>query len=125
MSTVLKGACQCGKVTFEVAGDPAWVGNCHCADCRHATGAAFSTFVGCKKTQVTWGKGTPSGYASSEGVRRTFCDRCGSPIAYEGIRWADEVHFYVGLFEHPEIFVPKGAAYEDEKLPWLHLVDGS
>ncbi|TNE59576.1 MAG: GFA family protein [Alphaproteobacteria bacterium] len=116
-----KGSCNCGKVTFKFEGDPKWVANCHCGDCRHATGAAYSTYIGVLKPMIKWGTGKPSSYASSEGVRRTFCDRCGTPIAYEGIRWPDEVHFFVGLMEHPDDFVPTSEVHVGDKLGWVLL----
>lgn len=119
--TKLKGSCQCGSIRFEVEGEPKWIAHCHCKDCRRATSAAVSTYVGCQRTNVTFVCGAPAVYKSSDGVRRTFCGKCGSPIAYEGERWADEIHFFIGLFEHPENLVPKGEAYEAERLPWLHL----
>jgi hypothetical protein len=121
MAQKLKGHCQCGAIAFEVEGPPKWVAHCHCADCRKATGAAMSTYVGCHRDTVTFTKGEPKPFASSKGVKRSHCANCGSPISFEGERWAGEIHFFVGLFEHPEDLVPEGEAFKDEKLPWLHL----
>ncbi len=119
--TTLRGSCQCGTIKFHLDGDPKWVAHCHCNDCRRATSAAVSTFVGCDRKKVTFDEGEPATYKSSEGVRRTFCRGCGSPIAYEGARWAGEIHFYVGLFEHPEKLTPNREGYLKERLPWLHI----
>lgn len=33
MADAQKGACFCGGVEFEVAGEPAAMGYCHCVDC--------------------------------------------------------------------------------------------
>jgi hypothetical protein len=121
MNHTLKGHCQCGAIAIEVEGPPNWIAHCHCADCRKATGAAMSTYVGCQRDKVTFTQGAPKSYASSKGVKRTYCSVCGSPVAYESERWTGEIHFFIGLFEHPEDLIPDGEVYKDEKLPWLHL----
>jgi hypothetical protein len=120
--TTFKGSCQCGAIQFQIEGEPKWIAHCHCADCRRATGAAASTYVGSEREQAKFLAGSPRAYLSSKGVRRTFCGECGSPIAYEGERWPSEIHFFVGLFERAEDLVPQGHAYEAERLPWLHIV---
>jgi len=121
--TTFKGACQCGAIQFQIEGDPKWIAHCHCSDCRRATGAAVSTYVGAEKANAKFLVGTPSRYASSKGVIRSFCGACGTPIAYQGERWPSEIHFFVGLFERADDLVPQGHAYAAEKLPWLHIVD--
>ena len=121
--TTFKGSCQCGAIQFQIEGEPKWVAHCHCVDCRRATGAAASTYVGSEREQAKFLTGTPKAYLSSKGVRRTFCGECGSPIAYEGERWPSEIHFFVGLFERAEDLVPQAQVFEAERLPWLHIVD--
>jgi hypothetical protein len=120
--TTFSGSCQCGAIRFQIEGKPKWVAHCHCADCRRATGAAASTYVGSEREQAKFLAGTPKAYHSSKGVRRTFCGDCGSPIAYEGERWPSEIHFFVGLFERADDLVPQVQVYEAEKMPWLHIV---
>jgi hypothetical protein len=60
-------------------------------------------------------------FSSSSGVFRSFCDRCGTPIAYEAGDAAGEIHLYVGTFDAPERFVPSRHVFYDEKVPWLVL----
>jgi hypothetical protein len=120
--TTFKGSCQCGAIQFQIEGGPKWIADCHCADCRRATGAAVSTYVGVEWEQTEFSTGSPSTYRSSEGVKRTYCADCGSPIAYQGERWPSEIHFFVGLFERAEDLVPQEQVYAAEKLPWLHIV---
>jgi hypothetical protein len=120
--TTFEGSCLCGAIRFQFEGDPKWIAHCHCSDCRRATGAAVSTYVGVELDRVKFSSGTPSVYSSSKGVKRSFCAHCGTPIAYQGERWPSEIHFFVGLFERAGDLAPQNAVYEAEKLPWLQIV---
>src|SRR5690606_37198555 len=44
--------CRCGAVRFEASAEPHQVSYCHCSDCRRASGAPVSAFVGFKVGQV-------------------------------------------------------------------------
>ena len=37
-----RGSCLCGKVTFEIVGEPFIRGMCHCINCKRTSGAPFS-----------------------------------------------------------------------------------
>ncbi|MBM7046161.1 GFA family protein [Rhizobium lusitanum] len=43
--TVRHGNSRCGKVRYEVRGDPKRIGICHCMDCRQKSGSAFTYFT--------------------------------------------------------------------------------
>jgi hypothetical protein len=117
---VHKGGCRCGKVRFEASGAPKFVGNCHCASCRKATGSAYATFVGFNAPQVTWVAGAPAYYASSPGVSRGFCAECGAPLTYAGENWAGETHILIGAFDSPENYAPTGEVFTDEALAFAY-----
>ena len=114
-----QGGCQCGAVRVEVAGTPNFVANCHCGECRKATGAAFSTWVGFANDKVRWLSGKPAQFSSSPGVRRYYCPDCGTPLAYQGSKWPGETHLLIGVFDEPKAFTPRGDAFVDEALPWV------
>lgn len=114
------GGCQCGAVRFEATGAPKFVGNCHCAACRKATGAVYSAWVGFDKPQVTWTKNPPTFYASSDGVKRGACRECGTPLTYQGEKWPGELHILIGVFDHPEDYPPTGEVFTDEALPFAY-----
>ncbi len=112
------GGCQCGAVRFEATGAPKFVANCHCVSCRKATGGAFSTWVGFNDDNVRWLTKIPSTYVSSAGVRRGFCASCGTPLTYGGDKWPGEIHFLIGVFDHPNAFTPNSVAFSEDALPW-------
>ena len=115
------GRCLCGAVRYRAEGAPKWIANCHCEGCRRATGAPMASYAGFAAERFAYTAGAPSRFASSPGVTRSFCGRCGSPLTYEGARWPGEVHVLIGTLDRPEDFVPTRNAFVEEKLPWLHL----
>lgn len=98
-----------------------WCAHCHCADCRRAHGAAFVTWVGVLRSQfdVVAGESELVGYASSEGVRRSFCRHCGTTMTYEGERWADEVHVALACVREAIDREPQANVYWDRHVAWL------
>lgn len=119
---VRTGGCHCGAVRFEARGAPKFIANCHCADCRKATAAPFSTWVGYDSPNVTW-TGERSIHASSPTVKRGYCAACGTPLSYSGKKWSAETHLLVGAFDDPAGLVPTGDSFPEEKLPWVPLVE--
>jgi hypothetical protein len=92
--SMLRGACLCGGVTFEVTPPTKWCAHCHCSMCRRAHGAAFVTWVGVLLPQfrLTAGQELLERYRSSEAATRSFCRRCGSTLFFESTRWGGEIH---------------------------------
>jgi hypothetical protein len=45
MNLALTGGCLCGGIRYEIAQPPILVYTCHCTDCQHITGSAFSIGV--------------------------------------------------------------------------------
>ncbi len=125
MSDIYSGRCLCGSVRFEAKGKPKWVLWCHCESCRRHSGAPGSVFVSFENDAVTVTKGVIAKYSSSPGVQRGFCGRCGSTLSCASDRLPAETHYYVGAFERAAELKPGGELYAGERLPWLHLHDGS
>src|SRR3546814_12133208 len=48
----LAGSCLCGAVRYAVADAFAYAMNCHCGQCRRATGAAFKPFAGLARDRL-------------------------------------------------------------------------
>jgi hypothetical protein len=120
---VYGGHCLCGDVRFEAQGPPKWAAYCHCESCRYATGAPVAAYAGFESDKVRWMGIQPTAYASSPGVKRGFCGRCGSTLFYEGARWPGETHLHLGVFDEPQRIVPTKQAFKEERIPWLHLAE--
>jgi hypothetical protein len=117
------GRCHCGDIAFEFEGKPKWVMHCHCESCRRGASSVIATYVGLRASQFRYTRGAPAFYASSPGVKRYFCSRCGVPVAFTGERWPDEVHIFYGTLDDPARWVPTGHAYVGEQVPWFDVHD--
>jgi len=67
--------------------------------------------------------GTRGTFASSEGVSRSFCAQCGTPVAYETETRAGEIDLYVNVFDNPESFKPQSHVFFSEHVSWLDIAD--
>jgi hypothetical protein len=118
------GRCLCGAIRFRATGAPKWVAHCHCESCRRQTASGFTTYAGYRASAVAFDGAVPSRYHSSPGVTRSFCPRCGSPLAFVGERWPDEIHLFLANFDDPNDLAPKAHVNTAEQLGWIHLADG-
>jgi hypothetical protein len=119
MSEAKTGGCMCKSTRFAFSGTPRFVATCHCESCRRWTGAPMTTYVGGLDEQVTWSGVEPAVYASSPGVERIFCPRCGTALAYRGEAWPGETHLLLGAFDDPNAFVPTKDVFTEDALAWL------
>lgn len=114
-----EGGCHCRRVRYRASTAPKFVSRCHCESCRRTTGAAFSTWVGFDSAAVEWTGESPVFYASSLGVKRSFCPTCGTSLSFQGEKWPNETHFLLGTFDDPSTFTPSGDYMKEEALPWV------
>ncbi|SIP92557.1 Uncharacterized conserved protein [Rhizobium sp. RU35A] len=115
MDGVFTGGCQCGAVRFraEKLGRPSI---CHCRMCQKQFGHFFGVFVTADQAHLTWTRGQPSLYRSSQKVHRGFCNRCGTPLTYHH---PNGVELAIGAFDHPEQLEPQIQVNHHQRLPWI------
>jgi hypothetical protein len=121
--TTTRGHCLCRAVQYEFEGAPRWVMHCHCESCRRAVSSPVATYIGVRAETLRWLGAEPAQWESSPGVKRHFCARCGSPVAYTGERWPGEVHQFHGTLADPAQWPPTGHAYVAEQVPWFEVHD--
>lgn len=111
------GRCLCGRYHFHVEGDPLWVAYCHCESCRRFSGAPTAAYVGYRVDRVRFEPEPPPWFASSPAVRRSFCERCSTPLAYEAEWFPDEIHLFRSNFDEPALFEPtRHVLYNEHEL---------
>ncbi|MDQ0316280.1 hypothetical protein J2S73_002737 [Amorphus orientalis] len=102
-----------------------WAAYCHCSDCRQATGAPVTLWVGFRAAEVTWTGAPQSRPGSAGGTRREWCGRCGSPIGYRDPTIPDdEIYLAIGTFDAPDRITPEAHAFWSTKLPYVTFDDG-
>jgi hypothetical protein len=76
------GSCFCGKVTFEVTGEPAAMGYCHCSSCRHWSAGPVNAFTlwDPKSLRVTQGADLIGTYNKTPLSFRKWCRQCGGHL---------------------------------------------
>ena len=119
----LRGSCVCGAVAYEVADEFRYCLNCHCSDCRKATGSAFKPFAGIERIKLVMTKG--------EGKRRLFGDDkghdvrfriCGS-FLFSVVREGAYVHVTLGSLVDAPSVRPTAHIFVSEKAPWYEIRD--
>ncbi len=124
--TIITGGCMCGAVRYEAGAVPLGIGYCHCRSCRRHTGAPVVAYVGFAADQVRFVGEARSLYASSPGVARSFCGRCGTSLTWEGATQssnAEIIEFHISTLDDPEGFVPEEHTRYTERLTWLEMAD--
>ena len=119
-----KGGCLCGRLRFEASGPPTRVTHCHCFACRRQSGAAVATFAGFRAGDgFRWSKGKAAVYQSSATVKRSFCRRCGTPLAYEADHYESEIYLTIGAFDEPDRLPAGSHVHVAQKITWFDTAD--
>jgi hypothetical protein len=110
----ISGGCQCGAVRYHATEmlDNAHI--CHCRMCQKAMG----NIVAAPREAITWTRGEPARFRSSDNVDRGFCRDCGTPLFYEN-RAGGHVNFTIGSLDHPELFPPGANTGNEGRVPWF------
>ena len=112
---LVTGGCQCGAVRYHIG----WLGRsavCHCRMCQKATGNVFGIFITAR--DVTWTRGEPARFRSSNKAERLFCAACGTPIAAQEA--SGDYEFAVGTFDDPSRGKPSIEVHLESKSPFFH-----
>lgn len=109
------GGCQCGAIRFKIQGSLTDSSICHCRMCQKTFGSFFAPLVGTRGAKLTWTKGQPKRFQSSNLIKRGFCADCGTPMTYEA---PDGIAISTGSFDEPQRLPPKIQYGIECKLPY-------
>ncbi len=121
----MKGGCLCGTIRYEISGEHLEMHQCHCHQCRRASGASFATTMAVRTADFDFLKGEKNlaAYESTPGKQRTFCGRCGSPI-YS--RYEDNpgvLNLRSGTLDGDPGIRPGLHIHVASKAPWIEIRD--
>jgi hypothetical protein len=119
----ITGRCYCGAVGYEVDGPFAYALNCHCAQCRRVTGAAFKPFAGIARDRlrVTRGEADLRVLGTPE-LNNTSCASCGA-LLFSVVRDGAYAHVTLGTIDGDPDIRPSAHIFVGSKAPWFDISD--
>ena len=95
------GGCLWGTVRFEIRGPIRHIVYCHCSQCRKAQGSAFAAngIVAAADFRIVQGEEALTGYESTPGQTKYFCQTCGSPILSRTVSRPAQIRVRLGTIE--------------------------
>jgi hypothetical protein len=121
----VSGGCLCGAVRFTAHLPSLFCAHCHCSMCRRNHGAAYVTWFGVPRAQlsVERGAGDLVRYASSEHGSRSFCGRCGSSLFCENTQHPERVDIPLANVDGPIDRPPQFHVFFDSGADWVAVGD--
>ena len=117
--SVFSGKCLCGNVTYKCHAEPTIIFNCHCEDCRRATGSVFGTnfFVPEDELEIF---GEVSSYShtadSGSAMTKRFCPNCGSLLFGNNSAKSNVVSIRAGTVDQLDLIKPVVNVFMDSKV---------
>ncbi len=120
---MLTGRCQCGAVEYTVANEFIYAANCHCSNCRKATGSAFKPFAGIesRKFKIVAGADDLMRFGDENG-HDARCKICGSYL-YSLVRDGQFIHVAMGTLIDAPAIRPTAHIFVGSKAPWFTITD--
>ncbi|WP_422060499.1 GFA family protein [Sphingopyxis sp.] len=106
IETEASGGCQCGAVRWHVTAVLDTSHICHCRMCQKAAGNFFAALIGVPRDAISWTRGAPAWFKSSDKAARGFCPTCGTPLAYDYLE-SKHINLTTGSFDEPARFAPR------------------
>jgi hypothetical protein len=119
----LAGKCLCGSIEYEVKDEFVYALNCHCSNCRRATGAAFKSFAGLPRDKLRVLRGADALLIyGDESTHDARCGRCGS-FLYSIVREGSYAHVTLGTLMDGPSLKPTAHIFVGSKAPWFTITD--
>jgi len=120
--------CACGAVKFAFDKDPDFIANCHCLDCKRASGGEMATFFGVPQDDFTLVSGSPKAHRyvgdSGKTLDRNFCPDCGSRLFSSNLEsFPGLVFVMLGSLDRPELIAPRLEMFTRRRLKWAKPLD--
>ena len=118
VNTALTGRCFCGEVQFEVTGQPAAMGYCHCESCRTWSAGPVNAFSlwNPENLKITRGAQSIAGFAKTPQSDRKWCTKCGGHLFTDHPHWK-LVDIYAALLPQLKFEPGVHVHYQETVLP--------
>jgi hypothetical protein len=122
---VRTGHCQCGHITYTVAGIPDDPHLCSCPHETRISGGPAVLWVGFRKDTLAWTGpgGEPTWYSTWPTLHRGFCPRCGTHLisVADG---SDMIMVTAFSLDDRSGTDPVGHSFREEAAPWVIIALG-
>lgn len=118
MESIASGGCQCGAVRYRTSVALSGAHICHCRMCQKAVGNVFAALAAVPRDALTWTRGTPAIFASSDQVVRGFCAACGTPLFYDYVA-GNRINLTIGSLDDPTVVPPERQFGSEGRQPWF------
>lgn len=115
------GGCLCGAIRYRIAEAPLRTGICHCLTCQKFASAPSLPFTVFPAATFVFETGEPVDFASSPGVVRAFCGRCGTGLTYRNDRQPGALDVMTITLDHPDRYPPTHHVWVSQKPAW-HVI---
>ena len=125
MSRALYGSCLCGSLKYQISGELFMAAYCHCSMCRKSHGSAFRprALLWSKDFQWLQSRECLADYASSPGVHRMFCSKCGSPLIAYSNQYPTIFNLALGTLDDDPGIRPEAHWHVASKASWFEITD--
>ena len=118
--SIFTGSCLCGSVNYISNSDPLVIQNCHCDQCRKATGSVYLTnlFIKEENFEIT-GEVNNYTHLSDAGNNMTkyFCPKCGSQVFGKNSGRPGIITIRAGTVNEKDIIKPIRNLFLKSKVP--------
>jgi len=117
---MIDGGCLCGRVRFRLHETPHHLCDCHCIDCRRASGAPFVTWGTVTKDKLEILSGDIRTVRHADRIR-SFAGCCGTSLFFQDDDSATLTDVSIASLDDPLSFAPELAIWTEDRLPWVLL----
>ena len=118
--SIFTGSCLCGSVNYKSNTNPLVIQNCHCDQCRKATGSVYLTnlFIKEENFEIT-GEVNNYTHLSDAGNNMTkyFCPNCGSQVFGKNSGRPGIITIRAGTVNEKDIIKPIRNLFLKSKVP--------